>query len=153
MNRTDVSQPNVILQSGLATTSFTPVSDLPAGTYRAWVRAVSSTGELSPWSIEVNFTVTEADPAGDAPGLDYRLAGLLVSELVEKDNRTDRSHKTYKSYAETTVEQPQPAPTAFPAVETQEPSDQQLDRVMMEFALTEFPDFVHQPERVGPAAD
>ncbi len=138
VDRINVPQIGIINQVGLASTSFTPVSDLSAGTYRAWVRAVSSTGELSPWSIEVNFTVTEADPAGDAPGLDYRLAALLVSELVEKDNRTDRSHKIDKSYAETTVEQPQPAPTAFPAVETQEPSDQQLDRLMMEFAITEF---------------
>ena len=47
----------IIRQSALATTTFTPTSSLPAGTYRAWVRAVSSTSELSLWSRYIEFTV------------------------------------------------------------------------------------------------
>ena len=86
VNRTDVAQSNVINQVGLTGISFTPVANLAAGTYRAWVRAVSSTGELSPWSLEVNFTVTGTGPADDVPGFDFQLAGLLSSDLTDEHN-------------------------------------------------------------------
>ena len=149
VNRTDVSQPNVILQSGLATTSFTPATDLAAGTYRAWVRAVSSIGELSPWSLEVNFTVTASAPAIDSPETDLKLAGLLAPALAKPDYGDTESSQML------IVEHPQTDATAhdpdFGIAIRMRPSDlfvspdvcvQQydldVDRLMAEFALHEF---------------
>ena len=135
MDRINVPQTGIINQVGLVSTSFTPVSNLPAGTYRAWVRAVRVTNELSPWSIEVNFTVTETDPTGDVPGGDFRLVGLLVSELAEGG---DGSHGIYGTYDDVRAEERQPTPKDVFVAEIQAPSDQQLDRPMIEFAMTEF---------------
>jgi hypothetical protein len=53
-----VTQIGIISQTGLAGTSFTPATPLPKGTYRAWVRAVSTTGELSIWSTPTDFAIT-----------------------------------------------------------------------------------------------
>lgn len=47
-------QSPLILQSGLTTTSFTPSSALPLGTYRVWVAAVSGNVAGS-WSLPVDF--------------------------------------------------------------------------------------------------
>lgn len=47
-------QSPLILQSGLTTTSFTPPSALPLGTYRVWVAAVSGNVTGS-WSLPVDF--------------------------------------------------------------------------------------------------
>ncbi len=90
VNRTDVAQAGVISQVGLAGTSFTPASNLAPGTYRAWVRAVSTTGELSPWSLEVNFTITDAQPAGDRT-LDTLFASLELFDATEDRNPPDSS--------------------------------------------------------------
>jgi hypothetical protein len=57
INRVSGPQTVVLRQDGLTTASFRPTNPLPYGSYRAWVRAVSATGELSPWSIEVNFFI------------------------------------------------------------------------------------------------
>ncbi|MFO0979641.1 MAG: choice-of-anchor Q domain-containing protein [Planctomycetaceae bacterium] len=79
VNRTDVAQAGVINQSGLTGTSFTPATDLARGTYRAWVRAVSATSELSPWSIEVNFTLTSNTSSG---AVEVLLTSVLVPNLM-----------------------------------------------------------------------
>jgi len=50
-------QAQIIRQQNLTGTSYTPAIPLPSGSYRAWIRAISSTGEVSPWSVEVAFTV------------------------------------------------------------------------------------------------
>lgn len=50
-------QTSYINQTGITSTSFQPVTPLPAGLYRAWVRAVSTTSENSAWSAPVDFTV------------------------------------------------------------------------------------------------
>ncbi|MCA9058147.1 MAG: hypothetical protein KDA85_06590, partial [Planctomycetaceae bacterium] len=47
----------LINQTNLTGMSYSPGSPLPTGNYRFWVRAVSSTGEFSPWSLQANFTV------------------------------------------------------------------------------------------------
>jgi hypothetical protein len=57
VNRIDVPQTNVILASALSSPVFQATTALPVGTYRAWVRAISTSGQLSPWSLEVNFSV------------------------------------------------------------------------------------------------
>ncbi|MBL8810725.1 MAG: hypothetical protein JNM43_11155, partial [Planctomycetaceae bacterium] len=55
---------NVVRNSGLTTNSFTLTTPLVVGgTYRAWIRAISVTGEVSIWSNAVTFTVARIDEA------------------------------------------------------------------------------------------
>lgn len=56
-------QAQIIRQQNLTGTSYTPTIPLPSGTYRAWIRAISSTGQLSLWSLDVAFTVAAVDNA------------------------------------------------------------------------------------------
>jgi ELWxxDGT repeat protein len=58
VDRTDTYVQAVINISGLTGTTFTPVTPLPAGTFRVWVRAISSTGMLSSWSQSLTFSIT-----------------------------------------------------------------------------------------------
>ncbi len=48
----------VIYETNLTTTSFTAASNLAAGNYRVWVRAVSGMGVTTAWSTPVSFSVT-----------------------------------------------------------------------------------------------
>lgn len=41
-----------IVESGISGTTFTPGTDLPAGSYRWWVRAVTSAQRSGPWSAQ-----------------------------------------------------------------------------------------------------
>jgi hypothetical protein len=47
----------VINQTGIAGTSFTTTSALPSGTYRVWLRAVSTIGTAGNWSIAKDIAV------------------------------------------------------------------------------------------------
>lgn len=47
VNRLDVVTSKIVFQTGLASTSFTPSTPLPAGNYRVWVRAISTTSQAS----------------------------------------------------------------------------------------------------------
>jgi fibronectin-binding autotransporter adhesin len=49
----------IIREQNLTTPGFTPATALPTGNYRVWVRAISTTGETSDWSITVNFIVAQ----------------------------------------------------------------------------------------------
>lgn len=49
----------IIYRTSLTTTSFTPTSNLAAGSFRVWVRAVSSS-VTAPWSAPVDFAVADA---------------------------------------------------------------------------------------------
>jgi hypothetical protein len=51
------SNASVVLAGNLTGTNFTPTSNLAAGRYRIWVRAVSAQGHLSAWSTPVDITV------------------------------------------------------------------------------------------------
>lgn len=62
VDNVSAGQGQIIRQESLTATSFTPVIDLPQGRYRAWVRAVNSTG-ISSWSSLVNFLVGAPEPA------------------------------------------------------------------------------------------
>ena len=115
------------------------------------MRAVSSTGELSPWSIEVNFTVTATAPTIHSPETDLQLTGLLASAL---DRPGDRDTKWSRMLA---VKHPQTAVTAHvldfeeaiaiqmqpstklvrPDTHVQKLNILDLDRLMEEFALLE----------------
>ena len=81
----------VVYQTNLTGTSFVS-SALQAGTnYRTWVRAVSDTGQLSPWSVPVDFTIATIVASQDTllpnQSDDELLCAVLVSAL-------DRSEST-----------------------------------------------------------
>ena len=61
------------------THQFTPTTDLAPGTFRAWVQAVSSSGELSAWSVPIDFVISQTDPV-DLPSTD--LSHLLTNRLT-----------------------------------------------------------------------
>ncbi|MEZ6127354.1 MAG: SdrD B-like domain-containing protein [Planctomycetaceae bacterium] len=48
----------VIYENALTTTSFTPATNLAAGNYRIWVRAISDSGLLSAWSSAKAVTIS-----------------------------------------------------------------------------------------------
>ena len=80
VDRIDVSQVRVIRDDAVVGTSFQTPAALAAGTYRVWVRAVSASGEMSNWSREVDFTVTQVAPEEllrTLAGLEDRLANSL----------------------------------------------------------------------------
>lgn len=58
----------VIREQNIATTTFTPATDLPPGMYRAWVRAANSAG-FSSWSVPVDFTIDRNIPVLARPTL------------------------------------------------------------------------------------
>ncbi len=78
----------VISKKDIATNSFTATTDLVAGTYRVWVRAVSVTNTLSTWSLPITFTIAAADvPAEDIPKIPQLLASLVEHQLPQHDGQ------------------------------------------------------------------
>ncbi len=57
VTRVDVPVAGIINVTGLTLTTYTPGTALPAGTYRVWVRAVSNTAVIGPWSTLVTFSI------------------------------------------------------------------------------------------------
>ena len=83
VNRTNVAVAGIINVTGLTTSSYTPVMPLPVGIYRAWVRAVSTTGELSSRSIQVDFTIAAAmEPAGGIAAVDSLMAEFTTRDFT-----------------------------------------------------------------------
>ncbi|MCA9061949.1 MAG: hypothetical protein KDA96_02790 [Planctomycetaceae bacterium] len=78
----------IIRELSLNSISFTPSSALPAGNYRMWVRAISTSSEVSPWSLQVNFTITATDAPGSA-GFDDEIQGLIPQRLLPTVSGTD----------------------------------------------------------------
>lgn len=84
----DGGQAQIIRQQNLTGTSYTPITSLPTGSCRAWIRAVSSSGQVSPWSLEVAFTITAMAPLdhSECPdGIPDVLLGVLTEELQFKN--------------------------------------------------------------------
>ena len=82
VTRIDVVTPGIINVTGIVGTSYTPMAALPLGTYRAWVRAISTTSEIGPWSYRVDFTIASADEPLNGSSLDAAvLTSLIHSDL------------------------------------------------------------------------
>ncbi|MFN9717626.1 MAG: hypothetical protein ACK58L_02970, partial [Planctomycetota bacterium] len=58
---------SIYLQTDVSTNSYTPSTDLPAGNYWVWVRAISTTGTVTPWSSPYKFTATGGRPLITSP--------------------------------------------------------------------------------------
>ena len=116
VTRTNVLTAGIINSTGLVGTSFTPVMPLPVGTYRAWVRAISTTAEVGPWSLQVNFNVTAVSGEPDSLVLLHEtlLAGLSHPELRRQaaipaaepshTNSTTHSPESVQKHANRTAE-------------------------------------------------
>ena len=89
IRRTDNNE-TVLQESGITTNRFTPTEPLEPDEYRAWVRAVSADGTLSPWSSVV-FTITtsakniEFSPIIVEPVIDQTVADGGVDYLAQVD--------------------------------------------------------------------
>lgn len=67
----------IIREQNLTTNSFTPSTPLPTGDYRVWVRAISDTAEVSPWSILVEFAIVDAGDFWQSSASDILLTSVL----------------------------------------------------------------------------
>ena len=82
------SNVRVIYETALTGLSFTPSSPFAQGGYRVWVRAVSDTGEFSPWSVTVDFNVAGVNSEDG----DLRLLNdQCMVEFVMDDSRLQYS--------------------------------------------------------------
>ena len=112
VNRTDVPVAGIINLTGLTTTSHTPVTPLQLGTYRAWGRAVSTTGELSPWSLQVDFSIAAAT---GAPHSRHARDNSLPTSLAVLDKPIDRLTPTPSAWVPTAQGQPTASLTPTPS--------------------------------------
>ncbi|MCA9061773.1 MAG: right-handed parallel beta-helix repeat-containing protein, partial [Planctomycetaceae bacterium] len=74
-------QTRIIYETSLTSLDFTPPAALPAGNYRVWVRAISTTGEASPWSATVVFSIAQADP-DDTDDSHGRLFAFMEQDIL-----------------------------------------------------------------------
>jgi subtilisin-like proprotein convertase family protein len=75
-----------ISQTALTNTAYTHNSTLAAGTYRVWIRAVSTMGEVTAWSSAVELIVTSAErPLGVLEPLQ---ATVLTSRITQENQLT-----------------------------------------------------------------
>jgi len=70
-----------IHKTALNTTTYTHDAPLAAGTYRVWVRAVSTMGEITAWSSPVDLVVASAAGSMEAMGT---LQSTLLTSAVTK---------------------------------------------------------------------
>lgn len=79
VNNQTTNTANVIRETGLISTSFTPATALTASDYRVWVRAISSTS-TGPWSILHDFTVAASDAETSETPFEKLIAPLFVMD-------------------------------------------------------------------------
>lgn len=58
VNNESTGQAQVIRNQAIPTTSYTAETKLPEGSYRAWVRAKNSVGEVGQWSDPFSFSIS-----------------------------------------------------------------------------------------------
>jgi len=59
VSRTSSPAGPVISVSGINALNYNPGADLTIGSFRIWVRAVSTSGDIGPWSNPVDFTIAQ----------------------------------------------------------------------------------------------
>ncbi len=83
---------SVVIDVTQAETSFTPATALENGPHRAWVRAISATGIVGPWSAPASFTVEVA-----AVGSESQLTDLIVLSSLTSLEESDSQQATVKA--------------------------------------------------------
>ncbi|MEJ7594549.1 MAG: RsmE family RNA methyltransferase [Planctomycetaceae bacterium] len=71
----------VIYETNLTTTTYTSPTILPAGTYRVWVRAVSTMGETTAWSTAVDLVIAASELRQDS--VDSAQTTILASWILD----------------------------------------------------------------------
>jgi len=121
VDRSDVYTRGYFNVNGILSSSWTPPADMPAGSYRVWIQAVSQTAEFSAWSTVMFFTVAASDygPSGGDELNEFfnsflleESAVALVSEefLIGRRLRRTSSNESVRQYEPTAdVQNPEPA--------------------------------------------
>ncbi|MCA9084615.1 MAG: pre-peptidase C-terminal domain-containing protein [Planctomycetaceae bacterium] len=60
VSHVSASSTSLIRDNSITGTSYTSTTALPPGNYRVWVRAITGTNTIGPWSTAVAFTITAA---------------------------------------------------------------------------------------------
>ena len=76
----------VIYETNLTNTTFTSATTLAAGTYRVWVRAVSTMGEITAWSAPVDLVIASTELPGKS--VNSVQTTVLASLIVEDGTLT-----------------------------------------------------------------
>ena len=147
----------VINQTSLSTLNYTPSASLAKASYRVWVRAVSTSGELGPWSDQTNFTIAAVTLLSDPLNPELLLTRLLVSEasrdsvvVRRKPQKTEIAESEQERQVAVTMPE-RPIDMIFSrrpigdvpfnknlAALDESPSHRNLDLFMAEFAMQEF---------------
>jgi len=135
VDRADTYVSAIINVSGLTATNFTPTTALPVGTYRAWVRAVSTTGVVSSWSNSLTFVITASSAAANRQQPEELFANL-DDILAVPVTSFGRSSKAVNEPPVLSVRNaPQPVPVE---VETLIADEQAIDILMTQSELPEW---------------
>ena len=70
----------VLYKTDLTDSTYTSPTALPKGTYRVWVRAVSTMGEMTAWSTPVDLVITSLEFSEDSASLVHVSSMVSVSE-------------------------------------------------------------------------
>lgn len=62
VNNLSTAEYQIVRRDDITDLSFTSLSDLTQGNYRAWVRGINSAGEVAPWSQAYSFVIDEPTP-------------------------------------------------------------------------------------------
>ena len=89
----------LIHETNLTTLTYTPTAAQPKGTYRAWVRAVSSSGEVSVWSVQAEFVIAAVDASDTELSFDPELLTSLqsVESILADDGEAFEPEQSGKS--------------------------------------------------------
>jgi len=96
----------VMTESNLTSPFFTPATDLAAGSYRAWVRAIDSGDNSTSPSARISFSVANADTEGLESSLEegIELAFSAVDELLfQKSAAETATDSVFNSQSTVTV--------------------------------------------------
>ena len=123
VNNLTTSTSQVVYETNLQTVSFAPASNLPAGDYRAWVRAIAVDGTPGPWSMGVNFTITANTQDADGGALEQpgvllaavHLPELQVPHSAVRASAHSAAHSAGPSAARTAERDPVTASAALAA--------------------------------------
>jgi len=80
----NITNVRVLYKTYLTDTTYTSPTVLPKGSYRVWVRAVSTMGEMTAWSVPVDFVITSLEFPEDSTS-QVQLGSL--ASLIENDGQ------------------------------------------------------------------
>ena len=92
-----VTNVRVIYETNLTNTTFTSATTLPVGTYRVWVRAVSTMGEITAWSTAVDLVIAASELQTDA--VDSAQTTIPASWIVDEEPLTPDGSQVARSDA------------------------------------------------------